>query len=345
MSASLTTSGCLDHAGQRDRPAVWGAPAFLPDRAFPAAYPIVMPTGPTFREKATAIDVLCCQEWRWGQRPSRHGHGLSRLDDAGIAASAVADHAPALFVASRKAMFVAESGACGKRIDNEATVPGGLRLVPSDARHAVLADDHERTLADGMLLDRSEPFDASTARCTVIETRATATERTKVVPSIQSGLHLSDSIATSPIQGGGGGGSAVCRPCAVRARPCIGYCGRRSGRERFTVTREGARDARVHQPDTRRGARRAGERPRYGQSAGTCLVRRARIHRSRVRAGTLFRARKTGIAGTAEVKALVSRAERTTCRTEFLNGSAVNRIGSGASIEIRQGNFERSLLS
>ncbi len=69
-------------------------------------------------------------------------------------------------------MFFAENDACGERIDYEAAISGGLQLVPAGAAYAVLANDHARMLADGMLLDGNEPFDALMERCSVIEARA-----------------------------------------------------------------------------------------------------------------------------------------------------------------------------
>ena len=153
-------------------PVVCDAAAYLPDLAFPETRPTVMLAERTFWEKATAIHVFCRQERRRGQRLSRHWHDLARLDEAGIAASALADRALALSVARHKAMFFAENDAHVNRIDYEAAVSGGLQLVPAGAAHAVLADDYARMLADGMLLDESEPFDALMERCAAIETRA-----------------------------------------------------------------------------------------------------------------------------------------------------------------------------
>ena len=103
---------------------------------------------------------------------SRHWHDLARLDEAGIAASALADRALAHSVARHKAMFFAENDAHGERIDYEAAVSGGLQLVPSGAAHAVLANDYAKMLADGMLLEENEPFDALMERCAAIEARA-----------------------------------------------------------------------------------------------------------------------------------------------------------------------------
>ena len=126
---------------------------------------------------ATAIHVFCRQERRSGQRLSRHWHDLARLDEAGIAASALTDRTLALAVARHKAVFFAEKDASGERIDYEAAVSGGLQLVPSGAAHAVLADDYARMLADGMLIDVNESFDVLMERCAAIEARANGLTR------------------------------------------------------------------------------------------------------------------------------------------------------------------------
>ena len=157
-----------------DRPVVCDAAALLPDLAFPEAHPRVMLAERTFWEKATAVHVFCRQERRRGERLSRHWHDLARLDETGTAASALADHALALSVARHKAMFFTENDARGNRIDYGAAVSGDLQIVPSGAARAVLADDYARMLADGMLLDENEPFDALMERCAAIEARANA---------------------------------------------------------------------------------------------------------------------------------------------------------------------------
>ncbi len=158
------------------RPVVCDAAAHLPGLAFPEAHPAVMLAERTFWEKATAIHVFCCQERRRGERLSRHWHDLARLDEAGIAANALADRALALSVARHKAMFFTENDATGSRIDYEAAVSGDLQLVPSGAARAVLADDYARMLADGMLLDHNESFDLLMERCARMETRANETK-------------------------------------------------------------------------------------------------------------------------------------------------------------------------
>ena len=153
-------------------PVVCDAAAYLPDLVFPKVRPTVMLAERTFWEKATAIHVFCRQERRRGERLSRHWHDLVRLDEAGIAASALADHALALSVARHKAKFFTENDAHGEGIDYEAAVSGDLQLVPSGAAHAALANDYAKMLADGMLLDENEPFDALMERCAAIEARA-----------------------------------------------------------------------------------------------------------------------------------------------------------------------------
>ena len=154
------------------RPVVCDAAAYLPGLRFPEAHPAVMLAERTFWEKATAIHVFCRQERRRGERLSRHWHDLARLDDAGIAARALADRALALSVARHKAMFFTENDARGERIDYEGAVSGGLQLLPSGTAHSVLADDYAKMLADGMLIDENEPFDALMERCAAIEARA-----------------------------------------------------------------------------------------------------------------------------------------------------------------------------
>ena len=154
------------------RPVVCDAAAFLPDLMFPETRPCAMLAERTFWEKATAIHVYCRQERRRGERLSRHWHDLARLDEAGIVASALADRELARSVARHKTMFFIENDARGERIDYEAAVSGGLRLIPSGTAHAVLADDYARMQADGMLLDEGEPFDALMEQCADIESRA-----------------------------------------------------------------------------------------------------------------------------------------------------------------------------
>ena len=158
------------------RPVVCDAAAFLPDLTFPVARPSTMLAERTFWEKATAVHVFCRQERRRGERLSRHWHDLVRLDDAGIAATALADRALALSVARHKAMFFPEKDATGNRVDYKTAVSGGLQLVPSGFAREALAGDYRAMLDDGMLPDDSEPFEALIERCADIEARANELE-------------------------------------------------------------------------------------------------------------------------------------------------------------------------
>ena len=154
------------------RPVMCDAAACLPDLTFPAARPSVMLAARTFWEKATAVHVYCRQARRKGERLSRHWHDLVRLDDANIAATALADRALARSVARHKAMFFPEKDTAGIRIDYEAAVSGRLQLVPSGPARDVLADDYRRMLGDGMLPADEEPFEDLIERCSEIEARA-----------------------------------------------------------------------------------------------------------------------------------------------------------------------------
>lgn len=148
------------------------AAAYLPDLSFPTARPAVMLAERTFWEKATAMHVYCRQQRPRGQRQSRHWHDLVRLDDAGIAAQALADRVLAQAVARHKAMFFAEKDAAGTRIDYQAAVSGELQLAADGPARAALEDDYDKMLADGMLLDDEAPFDVIMTRCADIESRA-----------------------------------------------------------------------------------------------------------------------------------------------------------------------------
>ncbi|MDE2652489.1 MAG: nucleotidyl transferase AbiEii/AbiGii toxin family protein [Gemmatimonadota bacterium] len=154
------------------RKVVCDAAAYLPGLAFPEARPVVMLPERTFWEKSTAIHVYCHQGRRRGERWSRHWHDIARLDDAGIADSALADRELALAVARHKEVFFRENDSGGQRIDYLAAVSGSLRLVPSSAALRVLANDYASMLGSGMLLDEDESFDALMDRCARIEARA-----------------------------------------------------------------------------------------------------------------------------------------------------------------------------
>ncbi|MYB05005.1 MAG: nucleotidyl transferase AbiEii/AbiGii toxin family protein [Gemmatimonadetes bacterium] len=155
-------------------PVVCDAAAHLPGLAFPEAMPATMLPERTFWEKATSMHVYCLQGRVRGERWSRHWHDLVRLDDAGIAARALADRELALAVARHKAMFFRENAADRQRIDYHSAVSGNLRLVPSGTAQEALAEDYGRMISIGMLLDENEPFDALMQRCALIVERANA---------------------------------------------------------------------------------------------------------------------------------------------------------------------------
>jgi hypothetical protein len=113
---------------------------------FPTAKPRVMHAKRTIWEKATAIHVFCLQERLRGERFSRHWHDIVRLDEIGIADSAIADCDLAKSVAQHKSMFFAEKAADRAPIDYEAAVGGGLQLTPSGEGRAALEQDYFRML-------------------------------------------------------------------------------------------------------------------------------------------------------------------------------------------------------
>ena len=154
------------------RPITCDAAAFLPDLSFPEAHPAVMLAERTFWEKATSMHVFCRRQRGRGDRLSRHWHDIVRLDDAGIVEKALADRALGLAVARHKAMFFREKDAAGHWIDYEAAVTGKLQLVPTGSARGALDDDYTGMLANGLLLDDGESFEALIKRCAGIEARA-----------------------------------------------------------------------------------------------------------------------------------------------------------------------------
>ena len=141
---------------------------------FPQATARVMRAERTFWEKATAAHVYCRQGKLRGERFARHWHDLARLDDAGIAAEAIADRAIAQAVAAHKAMFFAERDSAGAAVDYRAAVGGHLVLAPQDGARLGLAEDYRRMIEDGLLLDEGEPFDVLMDRCDDLGARANA---------------------------------------------------------------------------------------------------------------------------------------------------------------------------
>ena len=157
---------------REERPCGCDAAGYVPDVSFPTARPFVMVAERTFWEKATAVHVFCQQQRSRGERLSRHWYDLVRLDDRGYAEKALADRALALSVSRHKSMFFREKNSAGSWVDYEAAVSGGLQLVPDGPAYRVLADDYDRMLTDGMLLDDEEQFNDLMERCADIQRRA-----------------------------------------------------------------------------------------------------------------------------------------------------------------------------
>ena len=157
------------------RQVVCDAAPHLPSLQFPAAAPRVMRAERTFWEKATAIHVFCIQgAFRGGERFSRHWHDLSRLDPSGFVDLAIADRELAKAVADHKSIFFAEKNLSGGPIDYHAAISGSLQLVPEGRALAVLAEDYQKMLDDGLLLDDVEGFELLIAKCAEIQKKVNA---------------------------------------------------------------------------------------------------------------------------------------------------------------------------
>jgi hypothetical protein len=160
------------------RPATCDAAPHLPELGFPNATPQVMRPERTFWEKATAIHVFCAQaSFRGGARFARHWHDVTRLDAAGFADGAAADHELARAVATHKSIFFAESTPDGAPIDYDTAVTGGLVLAPRGDAHKALSEDYRRMVDDGLLLDDAEPFDTLLSRCQALAEKVNAKVR------------------------------------------------------------------------------------------------------------------------------------------------------------------------
>lgn len=151
---------------------VCDAAEYLEGLEFPTARPKTMKAERTFWEKATAIHVFCAQGKLRGERFARHWYDLMRLDDAKIAAAALADRGLARAVAEHKTWFFAAKDSRGETIDYHKAVEGALRLVPGGATRQVLEQDYLQMAEDGLLLDDPGTFEALMQRCADLERRA-----------------------------------------------------------------------------------------------------------------------------------------------------------------------------
>lgn len=160
------------------RPVICDAAEYLSDLAFPTASPRVMKVERTFWEKATAIHVYCRQHRLRGDRFARHWHDIVRLDEGGYIARALHDPVFAQAVARHKKLFFSEKDETGTVIDYAAAVSGDLQLVPEGEAREKLRADYEGMVADGVLLDDVESFDALIDKCRSIQERVNAATRT-----------------------------------------------------------------------------------------------------------------------------------------------------------------------
>lgn len=143
------------------------AAEFLDGLEFPTATPRIMRVDRTFWEKATAVHVFCRQGQLNSERLARHWYDLVRLDDAGYAATAIANRDLALQVAEHKQAFFAAKG-----IDYIAAVEGGLALVPEGDLLERLKADYLAMVEGGLLAADAPPFTVLIERCQALEALA-----------------------------------------------------------------------------------------------------------------------------------------------------------------------------
>lgn len=143
----------------------------LPQLQFPTASPRVMRVERTFWEKATAIHVFCLKDGI-KDRLARHWYDVVMLDQAGLAAPAIADRHIAQAVARHKSIFFSTTDAQKNPIDYHRAVGGGLVLVPEGANLESLRADYTKMIDDGLFLDTSMPFETVVEHCRDIQKRA-----------------------------------------------------------------------------------------------------------------------------------------------------------------------------
>ncbi|MDE2626961.1 MAG: nucleotidyl transferase AbiEii/AbiGii toxin family protein [Burkholderiales bacterium] len=220
----LRTTGSAPATAQKQSQRFWcrrltGSALYVPrwtlackSRRFPSATLQVMRPERTFWEKATAIHVFCAQgSFRGGARFACHWHYVTRLDAAGFADGAAKDRALAAAVAKHRSIFFAESTPDGEPVDYRAAVTGELDLAPSGDARKTLAEDYQRLVSDGLLLDDAESLDFLLERCQALAERVNAIARARP-PETQSARHATR-IHASDVGG------------------CVGACGhpRREG--------------------------------------------------------------------------------------------------------------------
>lgn len=153
--------------------AVCDAAIALPDLTLPMAMPQVMDARRTFWEKATAAHVFCLGN-KFPPRFARHWYDLSRLADAGIATTAIADRGIAEAVAEHKQSFFASKDAQGNVISYASAVGGHLRLVPEGDARKALESDYQAMIDGGLFEGPPSPFSELMERCAAIKALANA---------------------------------------------------------------------------------------------------------------------------------------------------------------------------
>lgn len=145
----------------------------LPDLQTPTATPRVMSAKRTFWEKATAIHAYCLRgEFRGGDRYARHWYDLDCLDTIGIAQDAIDDRSLAGDVAKHKQHFFREKTQTGELIDYNASVGGGLCLVPDGQAFEALKQDYMKMLDAGLLRQDARTFEELIGRLAQLQQRA-----------------------------------------------------------------------------------------------------------------------------------------------------------------------------
>jgi hypothetical protein len=150
------------------------APAF-PELEFPSATPRVMRAERTFWEKATLAHVYCLEgKLRGATGFARHWHDLVRLDEAGVAAAAMADRDLGNAVADHKAKFFPAKDSHAAPVDYHAAIDGHLRLVPDGEAFDLLKVDYAAMIEAGYLEGDAEVFEALMDRCVALQDRINA---------------------------------------------------------------------------------------------------------------------------------------------------------------------------
>ena len=145
----------------------------FPDIAFPKATARVMRPERTFWEKATLAHVYCREgKLRGAAGFARHWHDLVRLDEAGVAATALADRSLALAVADHKSKFFPQLTWTAPRSTTQPPYKARCSWSPKGDAYSQLAADYGEMIAAGYLEREAEPFAALMDKVRTLESRA-----------------------------------------------------------------------------------------------------------------------------------------------------------------------------